>query len=56
MRVLPPKYVSRAQQWVVTFFTTDPKAKTVKEKQSQQWFSTQQEAKQFYDQKRQENQ
>lgn len=43
-RILPPKYVRRAHQWVVTFFTVDPKAKHGEEHQNQKWFSSRAEA------------
>lgn len=46
-RTLPPKYVRRASQWVVTWFTIDPKAKHGEERQNQKWFSSRAEAETF---------
>lgn len=50
MRVLPPKFVSKANSWCVTKFTESTSANTKKSggSQTQTWFSTEEEARKFY--------
>lgn len=51
MRILGPKYVRRAHSWCVTIFSSASKNGVT---QTQNWFTTEQEAAKFVEEKNEE--